>query len=337
MGKQFTYLLGAGASAKVLPVVSDFEKRLASFRSWMANSQPFKNKPAEPTHIKFLGDLDGFINNLKFTSSPDTLAKRFYLQRRHDKLNDLKMLLSVFFLIEEGYQKFDIRYESLFAQLLTLKDDGNIQLPSNVKILSWNYDLQVERAMNSFLGLHLDHNNSLFNRLQSIPLKNKMGQNAESDIDLDKFALVKLNGMAGAVTNSGVVERFFLEENSTFTKDQLIESVMKIYQAYLANPKDFIPEINFAWEKEGIALYLREQALRVAEQTNVLICIGYSFPNFNRDIDREILGAMKNLDKVYLQDMDSGVKERFQALNPGFSGNVQVIKDVKQFYLPYEY
>jgi len=331
---QFTYLLGAGASAEALPVVANFPAKLESFKGRLSSSTPFHNPEPGSTQERLLNDLTGLINNVKFAASADTQAKRHYLQRQERKYSDLKMLLSLFFLVEEAVVRFDKRYELLFAQLLEQDPMGGVKLPGRIKILSWNYDLQVERAMNSFMGL--GQGAALFSRLQSIP---NVGQTEQIDIALNRFAILKLNGMAGAHTADGPAERYYFEISPQFDEDKLFSMIIKLYAAYLSAPEKVVPDIAFAWETRGIAPYIRKQALRVAEQTTVLICIGYSFPNFNRDYDRQLLGAMANLKTVYLQshpDTIKEVKERFTALRPKIR-DVRMNTDTKQFVLPYEY
>ena len=48
-----------------------------------------------------------------------------------------------------------------------------------------------------------------------------------------------------------------------------------------------------------------QKAIEVAEQTDILIVIGYSFPIFNDPIDRTILGKMP-VKEIYVQSPTSG-------------------------------
>jgi len=72
--------------------------------------------------------------------------------------------------------------------------------------------------------------------------------------------------------------------------------------------------------------------------TMILVVIGYSFPFFNRDVDRLIIGEMKNLLKVYIQDpYAADVKETFQAINDRIDPNMIIpLDNTKQFLLPPE-
>lgn len=67
--------------------------------------------------------------------------------------------------------------------------------------------------------------------------------------------------------------------------------------------------LSFAWEDETNdtkKIFLEKRmpiAKAIAEKTDILVVIGYSFPFFNRKIDDEIFKAMKQrLFKIYLRD-----------------------------------
>ncbi|MBW8003922.1 MAG: hypothetical protein FVQ80_18320 [Planctomycetes bacterium] len=51
-----------------------------------------------------------------------------------------------------------------------------------------------------------------------------------------------------------------------------------------------MPEINFAWETEGRASI--EKARECIAGTESLVVIGYSFPDFNRDVDQLLLQSI---------------------------------------------
>ena len=77
----------------------------------------------------------------------------------------------------------------------------------------------------------------------------------------------------------------------------------------------------------------------------MLVVIGYSFPYFNREVDRTIVQNMKNLEKVYIQDpYCEDVKESFEAvlsveqLGKVENGQIKIVpkKNTKQFVIPNE-
>lgn len=88
-----------------------------------------------------------------------------------------------------------------------------------------------------------------------------------------------------------------------------------------------------------------EDALQKAIQdTEVLVVIGYIFPFFNREIDREILKYMPNLKKIYIQDpnaeqIESSLDSLYSIQHTGITKvneNVMPITNTSQFYLPPE-
>ena len=66
--------------------------------------------------------------------------------------------------------------------------------------------------------------------------------------------------------------------------------------------------------------------------------IGYSFPFFNRKTDREIIGSMANLKKIYVQDMNADeVEQSLLAVLPeGKNIKIEKIYKCSQFCLPKE-
>ena len=97
--------------------------------------------------------------------------------------------------------------------------------------------------------------------------------------------------------------------------------------------------LSFAWEnwddeKQAIIPYTVED---VAD-TNVLVVIGYSFPFFNREIDRQIIGGMEKLEKVYFQDMKPDrVMQSFKAIRADYKNiELEPLDNCDQFFLPPE-
>ena len=96
--------------------------------------------------------------------------------------------------------------------------------------------------------------------------------------------------------------------------------------------------LSFAWEPEHPEKGIVAKAIENTKDTVSLVIIGYSFPFFNREIDRKIIGSMTNLKKIYFQAPDADImKERFQALRDDMTGVELLSKfDVGQFLLPNE-
>ncbi len=64
-----------------------------------------------------------------------------------------------------------------------------------------------------------------------------------------------------------------------------------------------LPNLSFAWEKNGSkdTVEFLDNAERSVIGTQVLVIVGYSFPFFNREIDRRMLSKMGiDLEKIYV-------------------------------------
>ena len=72
--------------------------------------------------------------------------------------------------------------------------------------------------------------------------------------------------------------------------------------------------------------------------TDVLVVIGYTFPFFNREIDRKILNHLRPQVKVYIQDKyPNRIKQNFRAVkNTIPEGHIELKEETDQFFLPPE-
>ena len=72
------------------------------------------------------------------------------------------------------------------------------------------------------------------------------------------------------------------------------------------------------WENFNQELKFYSDLRNSVEKTDILIVIGYSFPFFNRKIDKFILDSMDNLKKIYVQDPENAndIIEKIESLPP---------------------
>ena len=101
--------------------------------------------------------------------------------------------------------------------------------------------------------------------------------------------------------------------------------------------------MSFAWENENSSSKqtFHEKRMSIAKSiaqgTEILVVIGYSFPFFNREIDKEIFKAMKEtVVKIYFQDPfndGSNLKSQFD-ISPRYG--IVPIKSTEQYFIPYE-
>jgi hypothetical protein len=120
-----------------------------------------------------------------------------------------------------------------------------------------------------------------------------------------------------------------------------------LLDAYIKGLNENIPSsrISFAWDNQQYMSKNFEDALQKAIQdAEVLVVIGYTFPFFNREIDREIFKYMPNLKKIYIQDpnaeqIESSLDSLYSNQHTGVTKvnkNVIPITNTSQFYLPPE-
>ncbi len=166
-----TYYLGAGASANAIPTLGEaFKERFKLFVEFVSEFSK-QNKIYESELSEFLS----IANEISENYTPDTLAKKMTINREFNKLRKIKKVLTGYFCFEqnridaedlfrigpEGLSKID-NYKTLNTivdgryspYLSAILDQNNSQfhLPENLRIVSWNYDFQLERAYFELTG-----------------------------------------------------------------------------------------------------------------------------------------------------------------------------------------
>lgn len=351
MGGLTTYLIGAGASANVIPVVNNFVLGMEKFRSTVSNVRPgsygkFKepfeqlNIPIASAFDMYLKDLDWVIKEVQKHASIDTFARKLYLTNNSYRLRRLKAVIDVYLTATQLFDGIDTRYDGFFATIFRGGYGETIQLPRNLKIISWNYDFQFELAASAFY--RKEKSTEVSDLLQTIP---------RSDLtyhDTLRFSIIKLNGTSGGYTliEKGNLLYEKIEYNHSkygkqleeYDKIDILEFLMGVYIHNTMPGSNVTTAIHFSWEGKGLNGGFKEQAIRETRDTEYLVVIGYSFPTFNRDVDREIIQNMPKLKKVYIQvpeDSIDGVTQRFKAID----NKVEVVRmtSKEEFFIPFEY
>lgn len=357
--RQFTYLLGAGASALAIPLIIDFANQLLKFAGYIEKfvfdddsfhiSYHIDSKPSELKE-RFSKDIIWLSNECLTHSSVDTFARKLYLANRRTELTKLKGIVSEFLLMKQIQNGIDKRYDAFFASILD-KIDSRLILPKNVKILSWNYDKQIEYSIAQFKNPCDDK--IIENFLQVSP-------RAEGTaINLDDFCLFKLNGAIGGTIKNDVdfvplIMDYSLvgDKITTEIEQNIIKNMLFRYysieqsifnESYYGKVEniDEYPTIMYSWERNPVFEYVRTNALEATKRTEILVIIGYSFPTFNRNLDKKLLKNMGNLKKVFIQSpvgSIKGVTQRFKSIYEYNSGiDIEEITNVDEFYIPFEF
>ncbi|MDQ3015488.1 MAG: hypothetical protein M3R25_02020 [Bacteroidota bacterium] len=257
-----TYLLGAGASFQAIPVQNQLSSEMMKFLIRL--KMIFLKNKSNLAHINnsWIPILNLAVNH----ASIDTYAKKLFITRNYNDLFQLKLILSAYFIYEQSsepddpanikdfaqYSKspIDPRYDFFMAALLKVQIESPI-LPENLRIVSWNYDSQIEMAFHPYSKISYDDDEALRKQLNLFPRLN-YEYSCDYPDDTMHNQIVKLNGTAAnfVVDNarSNHIKshrRLFLAE-ATDQISILLETGIHYnsttaYHATGAN-------INFAWE-----------------------------------------------------------------------------------------
>lgn len=340
---KITYLLGAGASYGAVPIwgnqgdsMRQVSRELLNLidLSFKKNNVPGRNEDYDYLR-RFANKMDDFGKKALDFGSIDIYAKRLHLLNDVIELEDLKKCVSVYFdLWESGfldcskienkgkrkYKPIDQRYFSLLSVLLQANDKGP-QFHSNVSFITWNYDLQLEKAYETFLA---EKATSLSD------LNNKVNQNDK------ERKVIHLNGYRGVYRNEE--EEIEIVEKGRFSSSEIyLKEMLRNKDKFDSTSSSFQNSIRYAWEMESDSL---KQAKELMKNTNILVIIGYSFPAFNRAIDQSLIKEFEkgtDYKRVIYQDPNAN-EDIVNSLFRSGVKNVQLEKlNTSQFYIPHEF
>jgi len=337
-----TYLFGAGASRNSVPILNELIGSMQREKNDLKENFTPKEEyikingneyDAKGIFKQLIEDFEWVINDGAMHQSIDTFAKKLFIIGDFSNLKKLKIVISIYFLIIQSRNRVDIRYDSFFASIL---NTNRGDLPPNLRILTWNYDYQFEK---SFAEYYRDYRIEACQTMLNIYSKNSRAPSFNSK----KFGIVKLNGTASLVLDhdKGYPYNIITSVNQEYDYD-LINSLLRNYalMVHVNSTKNKLnSSISFAWEDYDYGMAAIKNAIAATQETEILVVIGYSFPFFNRLVDRDIIRAMKGLKKVYFQAPDAeDLKERFLAVRDDLDNrNLLLRKDVKQFVFPNEF
>ncbi|WP_316817293.1 hypothetical protein [Pedobacter nyackensis] len=334
--KVTTYLLGAGASAQCLPVVCNMAAGVKEVHDIFYNPSFLKCKKALHPQLKIIfNELRQLEEICKRNYSIDTYAKKLLISGKTNEYEKLKDILSVYFTLQQKVKPLDNRYDNFWAALLTRKYD----LPDNIRVVSWNYDSQIELSYREFAGI--ESLSESYSRL------NMVSPHTDHDFfNTEKFSVIKLNGSAKYKEDSFLKSEFkYLSEDYSNQIDDenfyvdLLEAYEDLGTIDKKQKKRFNKnELTFAWEHKFDSRF-NKKIKESLKNTTVMVVIGYSFPIYNRKVDKMIINDyMPNLEKVYLQAPDAvDLEERFVALNSTIDPEQIILKkDIGQFVFPNE-
>ena len=330
MSKKITYLLGAGASIGAIPIVGSFNDAFLKFAgNFEVNYHGSDNNICK--------DLHQCAQDVAAHSTVDTYARMLYFTGESEKLQKLKYFLALYFFWEQHSKPHDKRYDLFLAAILG-GDPGRPKLPTNIRVLSWNYDNQVELSACKFFKAdsvgQLRKHVPIYPAYENVEMKPSFYRNG--------FLFHKLNGSADLTVDDmkrkvvGVLNLNSKNQTVVQNDPHLLE-YLKVYRSQIHRTM-----LHYSWEEETEISYYRDEAFNSIKGTEILVVIGYSFPTFNRIMDKTILSKMSDtLEKVYVQAPQDDVNEsitRIKALSSGeLEGMVHPITSLNEFYIPFEF
>ncbi len=354
---KITYLLGAGASKDAVPLANELMAKMIELnvdidKCLEINDYARPVKSGSPTFLvedfnlatEYKTDLKQLSIGIGKQTSLDNYAKSLIRKKDFLNLDKLKALLSTYFAMQILFTKNETapRYNSFWLSMTRKKDIT--KLTNNVRILSWNYDSQIELSYADYF------NGSVHTAISHLNIYNNDSIN-RGKINAEQFAVYKLNGTAALHIDYGSELRAH-HEIYTPKYDELLvkDTLRKILKRYAelvdySNSKKR-PSLCFAEEHEDILDPGQKPFMDYIQadikDTEVLVTIGYSFPSTNQEVDEALLSAMPSLKKIYIQnpkavEIYEDLKGRL-ILNP--TTQVILINDeerLKSFYIPHEY
>lgn len=287
--KDISYLFGAGASCESMPLVNNFKERYECFLKFIKNRIIFINNLA--------GDCLIFSEELAGHSTFDTYFKKLFHQNKEAEIKKYKSILFFYFLFEHLFAtdplnhkeeriikdyKLDPRYEALIAGLLK-PIKGEVEFYKNINFLTWNYDANLLNALRNFISPDKPLNDFIIENF-------KDGYFHISD-------QVKVFHLNGFITHPILNE---MQNNHEIIFSSFIDLLGKYG---LPELEQYVDNIKFAWESDSNSLVDASLAL---QSTQKLICIGYSFPLYNRIFDTQLINMNTMVGRhLYIQNKDT--------------------------------
>ena len=329
MQPKITYLFGAGASFGILPIVKEFNEGFVKFAKDFNLNMTSAEQSLRNEFIKIAEEV-------KAHSSVDTYARVLFLSGQREKLRMLKFFLSIYFHFQQRMKGVNLRYDLFFGAIMG-GNSGDPRLPKNVRILSWNYDSQFELSAAKFYK-----SSTAIESRGRLPIYPKLDGTTMMNYFYEGFLIHKINGSADLQISYD--DKVFPglsipinDQGSTIWTDVEVVKYLKYFseggrQSLFA----------YSWEENTVMDYYRAEAIKSVVGSESLVVVGYSFPTFNRGIDKQILWSVtESLRKIYIQAPKEHVDSiiiRVKALLPDRIGaEIVPITDVDEFYIPFEF
>lgn len=338
MPERILYILGAGASANALPLAKNFcdesgnikkpglAKELRDFEL----EKYFLDYRVEPWPVDLVKMKQEWVDlaeNADKFGDVDTFAKYLKIVGDVKQLQQLKQSLSQYFAIKQLIEKAtDKRYFLWLVSIMNKKI-----FPDNIKILNWNYDFQIQLAFENFSPSEdVEYSGSGFSH-SGLPLQYYPNLDATYN-DFHLLSMIHLNGIAGYIKQKDFYTASIFQKKHRSSNDSILEFLREHHEN---------PQINFAWENNQYHQPLNKHINKLIEDTTIVVVIGYSFPFFNREIDKQIFEELKQIQEfktIYYQDPVLTGQQLYSQFNLDRDQiNIIHIQQTTNFHIPFEY
>ncbi|MBL7930630.1 MAG: hypothetical protein JNL60_01940 [Bacteroidia bacterium] len=157
-------------------------------------------------------------------------------------------------------------------------------------------------------------------------------------MDHNPPSIVHLNGATGIYTKVGGVLRHLADEIKDSHINHILDRILPAFNFVYSEKAEGLNKLllpTFAWEGNDAANKAISHAEDILSVTDYLVIIGYSFPVFNREIDKRILQKGRNVKKIFLQNPTAD-KAAFATTFGMDQNKVHEYKNVDQFHIPFE-
>lgn len=365
------YLMGAGASRGVrgnnspdkddfvdilegLPIVNEIPVRMRKvaelFSEFDFGEDIIYVKSDVPVNLlearkNLLEGFDWLISNIN-GRTVDQFARTLYVNGLEEEYKKLKRLLSIFFKTEQIVNRPDSRYVKFLSHVIRRNDAEKLRISDDITVLTWNYDSQFEIAYRDFLSYSQGEDNLDFPENMGVDIhekdcQTKWGKNKNDD---GKRQIFKLNGSASFFSEYSFAHLPRYADGKL--PEHLSKSFLWTYDAdYHIGTEETKRYclLHFAWDKQDEE-YDRDYMARLddaVKDAEILVVIGYTFPDYNRDTDMRILSMMGNLKTVFLQDpnaaqLESHVRYVIDGCGIARSVGIKPITATDAFFIPNE-
>ena len=326
------YYIGAGASRKAVPMVSDTPQCMRHIADHLSSGEYKLDSPDSDVLKELCSEMKDLADRAASCPSIDVLARRLYLQGDWVSLRRLKATLSAYFLLQQSRSASDPRYGDFFAYMADKDDSGTLAMPTDVRVVSWNYDMQFEKSFGELIAdSRYEERRGSGKMLQVVPT----GVECHEHYD-GIFSIYKLNGTAGTRDNREILIKSYdlvvYGQTGKLDSSDLCLTLRFYQNVTRGNDEAYL---QFAWEDDDRRASV-VGLIRQFAPVEAVVVIGYSFPLFNRDLDRRVFDVLRPKE-VFLQVAgDEAVMDRLVGLGVE-SQIIKVVRDRDQFHIPHWY